>query len=234
LTDLSNCLKLGITPPRDLMKRAPRVENAVILFARVSTNEQGKSGLGIEAQIDSMTRYSEAHGLEILGTYTEVVSGKFSMASATFLDVIEKARKTGARILVSKIDRLTRSVADGATYLANSALPQVIATDCPNASSFELHIRLVLAEEERRLIGERTAAALRAKKARGESVGNEVGTAAHSAKVQKLTGDAIDRAKELRSQGLTLDATAAALNSEGYTSSRGGKWSRQSLHVRGL
>jgi DNA invertase Pin-like site-specific DNA recombinase len=84
------------------------------------------------------------------------------------------------------------------------------------------------------LIGERTAAALRAKKARGESVGNEVGTAAHSAKVQKLTGDAIDRAKELRSQGLTLDATAAALNSEGYTSSRGGKWSRQSLHVRGL
>jgi DNA invertase Pin-like site-specific DNA recombinase len=141
-----------------------------LAYYRVSTVRQGESGLGLEAQRKTVRRFSASRGMEIVGHFAEVESGKVNdrpqLAAA-----IATAKKKGATLLVSKLDRLSRS----ALYLLqliDRAEVEFICCDLPECSRLTLSLFAVLAEHERTLISQRTKAALAAAKARGTKLGS--------------------------------------------------------------
>lgn len=217
------------------MTRAKQNTKAVVIYIRVSTDEQGKSGLGLEAQLAACQKLAEYEGLEIVGSFQDVVSGKSNpMEREGFKAAIETAIQHGARLLVAKLDRLSRDVFYVSSFTNGFMVkncPKLIIAENPNASEFEINLRASLAQEERRLISERTKAALAVKKAQGAELG-KAGRAAHSGKAQQATESAISRAVELRSEGYSLDKVCSILNTEGYTTSRGSQWSKQALNKR--
>jgi len=208
---------------------------AVVIYTRVSTDEQGKSGLGLDAQLEACQRLSEREGLNIIGTFQDVVSGKSDpMQREGFRAAMEMAVKHGARLLIAKLDRLSRDVFYVSQFTNGFMLkncPKLIIAENPNASEFEINLRASLAQEERRMISERTKAALAVKKAQGYELGKS-GRQAHSDKAQDATKEAIARAFELRDSGLSLDKICEILNEEGFTTSRGSKWRKSALHSR--
>lgn len=139
-------------------------------YVRVSTAEQGRSGLGLEAQTAAIRKYVDEAGGRLVELVVEQDSGdnddRPELGRALALVV-----RLGATLVVHKLDRLARSVAKGAAVLRDPNV-KVRVADSPEASKLELHLRLALAEEERRLIAERTAAALAAAKARGVKLGS--------------------------------------------------------------
>ena len=145
-----------------------RVESFVV-YVRVSTEEQGKSGLGLDAQLASCRAFVERQGGRIVEEIREVDSGandeRLGLARAMALAV-----RTRGTLLVAKLDRLGRSVALVASTLKSGQ--KVRVADYPDASTLELHLRAVIAEEERRLIGERTRSALAQAKLRGVALGS--------------------------------------------------------------
>src|SRR5215207_6884212 len=147
---------------------------SVVAYLRVSTQRQQRSGLGIEAQRAAIARFAEAEGLIIIGEYFEAESGK----GADALDLrpqlaaaLAAARKAKCSVLVSKLDRLSRDVAFVSGLMAQR-VPFIVAELGRDADPFMLHLYAALAEKERRLISERTKAALAAKKASGIRLGN--------------------------------------------------------------
>src|SRR5215207_3698173 len=147
---------------------------SVVAYLRVSTQRQQRSGLGIEAQRAAIARFAEAEGLTIVGEYVEAESGK----GADALDLrpqlaaaLAAARKAKCSILVAKLDRLSRDVAFVSGLMAQR-VPFIVAELGRDADPFMLHLYAALAEKERRLISERTKAALAAKKANGHKLGN--------------------------------------------------------------
>lgn len=204
-----------------------------VAYYRVSTDRQGRSGLGLEAQQAAARRHAAAAGAELLAEYTEVESGKRrgrpELSAA--LDHCQRARAT---LLLATLDRLARKVAFIAT-LMESKTPFVVA-DMPQASTFELHIRAAMAEEEGRKISERTKAALRAAKARGVKLGNPDLDAANARRVQNA--DAFAQAmrpviEELRGEGhASQRQIAAELNRQEIpTASGNGRWHQRSVHA---
>ncbi len=217
------------------MARATKSATAVVIYIRVSTDEQGKSGLGLDAQLAACQRLAEHEGLEIVGTFQDIVSGKSDpMEREGFKNAIATAIRLGARLLVAKLDRLSRDVFYVSSFTNGFMVkncPKLIIAENPNASEFEINLRASLAQEERRLISDRTKAALAVKKAQGAELG-KAGRQAHSAKAQDATKDAIARAFELRDAGYSLDKICETLNSEGFTTSRGSAWKKSALHSR--
>lgn len=145
-----------------------RVESFVI-YVRVSTEEQGLSGLGLDAQLAACRAHVETKGGRIVQEVQEVQSGadddRPGLARAMAL-----ALRTHSTLLVAKLDRLSRSVALVASTLKSGT--KVCVAENPSASTLELHLRAVIAEEERRLIAERTRAALEQAKRRGVALGS--------------------------------------------------------------
>lgn len=141
-----------------------------VIYCRVSTNEQGIDGLGIDAQRESCRAFAQAEGLTIVREFVEVGSGgdddRPELAQAVRL-----AQRSRAVLIVAKLDRLSRSVALVASMLQRSGVALRVA-ECGNAGILELQIRSVIAEEERRKIGERTRDALQAAKRRGTKLGS--------------------------------------------------------------
>lgn len=217
------------------MARARANTKAVVIYTRVSTDEQGKSGLGLDAQLDACRKLASFEGLEVVGEYQDVCSGKSDpMIRDGFKTAIETAIQHGAKLLISKLDRLSRDVFYVSSFTNGFMIkncPKLIIAENPNASEFEINLRASLAQEERRLISERTKAALAVKKAQGCNLG-QAGRQSHSDKAQEATEAAIIRALELRKQGLSLDKVCTVLNTEGYTTSRGSQWSKQALNKR--
>src|SRR6188472_1706448 len=147
---------------------------SAIAYLRVSTQRQQRSGLGIEAQRTTIARFTEAEGLTIIGEYVEAETGK----GADALDrrphlaaALAAARSAKCSVLVSKLDRLSRDVAFVSGLMAQR-VPFIVAELGRDADPFMLHLYAALAEKERRLISERTRAALAAKKAAGAKLGN--------------------------------------------------------------
>lgn len=140
-----------------------------VAYYRVSTEEQGRSGLGLEAQQTAVAaRVNEERG-DLISEHTDIISG--SAPSRPVLDsCLAECRARQATLVVAKLDRLGRNVRLIASLL-ESGVP-VVAADVPGASTFVLHILAAVAQEERRLISERTKDALRAAKARGVRLGN--------------------------------------------------------------
>lgn len=203
-----------------------------VIYSRVSTDEQGKSELGLEAQIAACQRLAESNGLEVVGSFSEVISGKVAPQERfEFSKAMKAARAENASILIAKLDRLSREVYHVSAYLYDRKSPRLIVADRPNASEFEINIIASLAQEERRLISERTKAALAVRREQGMKLGS-VGRAVAAGKAQVATQDAISRAMELRAIGASFQAIADTLNAEGFTTSRGSQWSKQAIAKR--
>jgi len=212
----------------------------IIAYFRVSTREQGKSGLGLDAQRDAVARFAEAEGLEIVAEFTEVETGKGSDAldrRPQLAAALAKARKHGkCPVVVSKLDRLSRDVHFVSGLMAHR-VPFVVAELGADADPFMLHLYIALAEKERRLISERTKAALAVAKSRGITLGNPRLAAARAIAHAKLKSDAEAHAgmvtpaiRDAQAAGAkSLRSIADALNARGIATARGGRWQAQTV-----
>src|SRR5215204_716080 len=170
--------------------------NSAIAYYRVSTQRQGRSGLGIEAQRSTVTRFAEAEGIALLQEFVEVETGKGSDAldrRPQLAAALAAARCAKCPVLVAKLDRLSRAFISG---LMAQRVPFIVAELGADADPFMLHLYAALAEKERRLISERTRAALAARKAQGARLGNRknAGEAASLGRVaQRVEADRLAR-----------------------------------------
>jgi DNA invertase Pin-like site-specific DNA recombinase len=199
-----------------------------IAYIRVSTQAQGRSGLGLEAQQAAIAQFAGAYGFDVLDTYVEIETGKGSDALATrpqLATAIEAARLTGATLVVAKLDRLTRNVEFGAGLL-NGKVAFKIA-DMPNADNFQIHIMLAVAEQEREAISKRTIAALAARKARGLPLGSPTTPAILRDRSVAFAASLKAIVEPLRH--LSSHKIAAALNAQGVASFTGGVWSNKTV-----
>ncbi len=195
-----------------------------ISYLRVSTQQQGASGLGLEAQREAVTSFARSRRGEILGEYLEVESGKKhdrpSLGAA-----IAHAKRTGAILLIAKLDRLARSVSLISALM--EAKIEFQAADMPDANRFVIHVMAAVAEYEREQISARTKAALAAAKARGVRLGANGRNLADKAIAQAiefaapLEGDV----REIIAGGArNLREIAAGLNARGIPARLGGPW----------
>src|SRR5215218_3176352 len=156
-----------------------------VAYYRVSTDRQGKSGLGLEAQQKAVLDYLDGGKWELVETFTEVESGKRA-DRPELAKALEACRRHKATLVIAKLDRLSRNLAFIATLMDSSR--DFVAVDNPHATRLTLHILAAVAEHEREMISARTKAALQAAKARGKRLGNPrlaaasaIGRASHEA-----------------------------------------------------
>jgi len=215
------------------------MSNKAFLYIRVSTAQQGRSGLGIEAQRQALQHFAQAEGIEVLGEYVEVETGKGTDAlerRPQLKDALSAARKNRCRIAVAKLDRLSRDVHFISGLMAHK-VPLWVAELGPDVDPFVLHLFAALAEKERALISTRTRQALAAAKARGVLLGNPRLTEAREVAIGavKTAADAhaanvlpvIQHAR--RAGATTLRQIADALNARGIPTARGGQWHASSV-----
>lgn len=193
----------------------------VIGYIRVSTQEQGNSKLGLEAQKAALEDYCARQGYEVAEWFTEIASAKgHTLKDRPVLDkALRLARKTKRRVLVSRLDRLSRDVAFVSTLMAERVAFEV-AEFGPEVDPFMLHIYAAIAQKERQLISERTKAALKAAKARGVQLGGlRNNTVQRNAAIKKKTDSFAAKhnqlLKSLIAQNLTLQSIADTMNESG-------------------
>ena len=203
-----------------------------VAYLRVSTNQQGIDGLGVEAQRRSIESYTSSRG-ELVGLYTEVESGR-KRRRPELAKALTACKVKRATLVVAKLDRLARNVALIATLMESDV--EFIAADYPEAGRLTMHILAVVAEHEQIAISQRTRQALAAAKARGVRLGNPAfgadGGSSSRKGVVVRQDQAAQRArelapvvKEIRSAGVsTYAGIARALNARGIPAARGGYW----------
>lgn len=216
---------LQTQPPVNHVKTA-----CFVTYRRVSTSEQGRSGLGLEAQQRDLDLYlGTVPDATVLADVVEVVSGgKGESDRPELAKALALCRREKATLLVAKLDRLSRNVAFVANLLEDKTVNFKVA-QLPRASRFELHLWAALAEQEREFVSQRTKAALAAAKARGVKLG---GARPHLPEHNRRRNERAQRHAEgvatlvlgLRDRGATLRETAEALNGAGLTAPRGGTW----------
>lgn len=194
-----------------------------ISYIRVSTDRQGRSGLGLEAQRTAVANHLNASSGQLLAEYVEVESGKKNNREE-LARAIEQCRATGAKLIIAKLDRLARNVHFISGLLESGVA--FCAADMPNADRFMLHVYAAMAEEEARRISQRTREALKAAKARGVALGTACGAlaarnAAEADRAAQKIGPAI---AELKDQGLSIRKIADRLNFDKVLTENGGKW----------
>jgi DNA invertase Pin-like site-specific DNA recombinase len=201
-----------------------------IAYYRVSTDKQGRSGLGLEAQKEAVARYlaSRSAGDEQpIAEYTEVESGKKHLNRPQLLAAVAQCKKLKATLVIAKLDRLGRNVAF-ISALMETKISFVVA-EMPDATPFMLHIYAAVGEQETLAISQRTKAALAAAKARGTVLGNpnwqESLAAARKAKGLVPPAPAVlSMMRKLRVEGQTLRAVADHLNQLGLRTPQGSVW----------
>jgi len=195
-----------------------------VAYYRVSTDRQGQSGLGLEAQRAAVQGFVKG---EIIAEYTEVESGR-KTDRAQLIAAMAAAKKAKATLVIAKLDRLARNVHFIAGLL-ESGVPFVCA-DMPEADRTWLQMSAVFAEWEARKISERTVAALAAAKARGVRLGSpapSVGSKAGNEVIQQRANAFVQRVlpiiNSIKAQGQTsLREIAAELSARGVQTARGG------------
>ena len=207
----------------------------VVAYLRVSTERQQKSGLGIEAQRAHIANFAAAERMQVVSEFLEYETGKGADAldrRPQLAAALAAARTAKCSVIVSKLDRLSRDVAFVSGLMAQR-VPFIVAELGRDADPFMLHLYAALAEKERRLISERTKAALAAKKASGINLGNrtniaqagELGRMVQVEGAQDFAARIIPVVRAIRDTGATtLRAVSAALNQRGIHSPRGGQW----------
>jgi DNA invertase Pin-like site-specific DNA recombinase len=216
---------------------------SAIAYYRVSTQRQGRSGLGLEAQRTAIARFADAEGISIIQEFTEVETGKGADAldrRPQLAAALTLARQAKCPVVVAKLDRLSRDVAFIAGLMVQRA-PFIVAELGADADPFMLHLYAALAEKERRLISERTRAALASRKQSGTKLGNPRNTADAAAKGREVSIREAERFAQTvlpvvhaiqRSGVISLRGIASALNNRGVRTARGGRW--QVSNVRNL
>lgn len=218
-----------------------------VSYIRVSTQKQGRSGLGLDAQRESIENFLNGGRWKLVGEFVEVESGKRDDRPE-----LEKAlglcRLHGATLLIAKLDRLSRNVAFTANLM--EAKVKFVAVDLPEANDLTIHILSAMAQHEAKMIGERTRLALRAAKKRGTtrdgralvlggrkmsaerwaqiaSKGRRLGTQKRSANAIEWATDVLRSIDDIREAGaVSLRDIAAQLNERGIPTRRGGsEWS---------
>lgn len=219
----------------------------LIAYYRVSTRRQGKSGLGLEAQEAAVRAYAKATGGRVLASYTEVESGKRA-ERPELAAAVAHARRSKARLVIAKLDRLARNVAFTSALMESGC--DFVACDNPHANRLTIHILAAVAEDEARRISDRTKAALGAAKRRGVRLGSarpghwkgreaarKRGArrgAAASVRVRReralaAVEDLVPRMRELREGGASLREIAAHLNEAGQSTPRGSTWTAMAV-----
>jgi DNA invertase Pin-like site-specific DNA recombinase len=211
----------------------------IITYIRVSTSQQGRSGLGIEAQQATLRHFAGTEGYEVAREFLEVETGKGSDAldrRPQLKAALAAARKLRCHVAVAKLDRLSRDVHFISGLMAHK-VPFLVAELGPDVDPFVLHLFAALAEKERSLISTRTRQALAAAKARGVTLGNPKLSVARKGALEAVTTEA-DRfaanvlpiIREAQKAGaVTLRDIASALNARGVATARGGQWHAKSV-----
>ena len=206
-----------------------------VAYYRVSTERQGRSGLGLDAQRRAVAEYLNGGRWKLIAEHTEVESGKHN-DRPELAKALAACRVHGATLVVAKLDRLSR---DAAFLLKlRDAGVEITAADMPDANRLTIGIMAMIAEHEREAISARTKAALAAAKARGVTLGNpshldrrarRLGTAAsaraRSAKAAQRAQDIAATVRELQAAGASsLRDLARGLDVRGVPAVRGGRW----------
>jgi DNA invertase Pin-like site-specific DNA recombinase len=211
-----------------------------VAYYRVSTDKQGKSGLGLEAQKDAVSRYLNGGSWELVGEFEEIESGgKDDRPQLT--RAMQAARLRNATLIIAKLDRLSR---DAAFLLGlQKAGVDFVAADMPDANKMTVGVMALVAQHEREAISARTLAALQAAKARGIKLGTHragapvlsleaiakgraVSKSRRSQKAAERAADLLPLIQEFQQSGHTsLRQIALKLNAAGYLTTRGGQWS---------
>jgi DNA invertase Pin-like site-specific DNA recombinase len=195
-----------------------------VAYYRVSTQQQGQSGLGLEAQQQAVRRFLDGGKWELVAEFTEVESGRRT-ARPELEKALAAAKARKATLVIAKLDRLARNVHFVSGLLESGV--RFVCCDLPAADRTMLQMLAVFSEHEARMISERTKAALAAAKARGVKLGNP--------KIRELNRDPARKAREfadrmrgtlnaMRAAGLSQRAMVAELNKMGVTTPRGGTW----------
>lgn len=224
-------------------RRRKQSNNRFVVYYRVSTRQQGESGLGLEAQKAAAEAYVNERGGEIIGEYHEVETGKYCKRPE-IMKAILHANRSWATLVIAKLDRLARNVWLTSTLMESGI--DFVACDNPQASRLTLHILASVAEEEIRLISERTRNALAAHKARGGLLGpatfkNRKEWKPKQEKARKLAtrrnAEIAAAAYEevgptvlsLRGKGRSFQAVADELNRLDYRTRTGKSWNKSQV-----
>ena len=207
-----------------------------IAYYRVSTEKQGRSGLGLDAQREAVHAFLSGGSGTLLGEHTEVESGRRD-DRPELAKALQACRLTGATLLIAKLDRMTRRV----SFLANlmDSGVEFVACDNPHATRFTIHILAAVAEHEAAMISARTKAALAAAKARGVKFGgyrgvtvdHRRGTEALQKRADTFAATVGPMVKQMRRDGLSLREIGRALTERGIRTARGGAWSADAVRA---
>jgi DNA invertase Pin-like site-specific DNA recombinase len=210
-----------------------------VSYLRVSTVRQGISGLGLEAQRESVASYLNGGRWSLVQEVVEVESGKRNDRPA-IAEALRLCRLHRATLIIAKLDRLARNVHFISSLMESGV--EFVAVDFPQANRLTVHILAAVAEHEASMISSRTKAALAAAKARGVRLGGQRGSldrmgrmarkgnaasaAVRSAATAKRNEDLLPVIEDLRTAGaVTPQQIAHCLNERGITAARGGEWS---------
>jgi len=211
-----------------------------IAYYRVSTQRQGQSGLGLDAQRRAVSSFlSTRQASELLAEYEDIESGAHN--DRPYLQkAIAHCLATGAVLLIAKLDRLSRDAA----FLLRLQQSKVkfLACDMPEADNFMVGIMALLAEKERLMISERTKAALAAAKERGVRLGgyrenafrgctHHEGGAARRQQANEFISGVSSYLRDAQAEGLSLRGIAAKLNGMGILTSKNGTWSAEGVRL---
>lgn len=226
------------------MSKAKTHPTTYVAYYRVSTDKQGASGLGLDAQRAAVLDHINGNGDKLIAEYTEVESGKRN-DRPQLAEALKLCRKEKAKLVIAKLDRLARNVAFISNLMESGV--DFVAVDMPDANRLTVHILAAVAEHERDMISQRTKDALAEAKAKGTKLGNprkrdsidkdgnlKIGRARagkigrqrlrekadqHASKVSTI----IEGIKEKQGKA-TLQSIADALNNMHIPTARGGDW----------
>jgi DNA invertase Pin-like site-specific DNA recombinase len=214
-----------VTTQRTTPTTSTRKAINYVAYYRVSTQRQGTSGLGLEAQRDAVERYVAGVEGHVLAAHTETESGKKASNRPELQLALELCRKKRAVLLIAKLDRLARNVHFISGLLETGI--EFVAVDAPSKDRFMLHLVAAFAEEEARRISIRTREALAAAKRRGVVIGatGAILAKAHNEAAMKKAEVYRPVITELRGSGVwSVKSVRDRLNTAGVPSPGGGRW----------
>ena len=210
-----------------------------VAYLRVSTQKQGYSGLGLEAQREII--HNHLHDTTLIAEFVEVESGRKS-DRPKLKEALALCRKDGATLIVAKLDRLARSVSFLSNLLESDV--EIVFCDFPQANKMVLHIISAISQYEAELIAARTKASLQAKKARGFKLGNpehllekhqvaipnSIRTCRVKADNNPNNKRAVAMLRILVKENRSYSEMANILNQEGFVTSRGCSFTKSTVY----